>query len=134
MKKALLTTILAIILALVTIVPAFAVPAGEEEWTFAEARGGTIRATYFINTTTLFTSSFNCYNESDYYAWLQLRNNGILVYDVLVSPHSNWTLQYKVKFFRTPKNDPEDPDHIRYPAGYSFGLWTGLNPDERPTN
>lgn len=132
MKKVLLTSILAIILAVFFIIPVGAVPAGEEEWTFAEARGGTIRATYFINTTTLFTSSFNCYNESDYYAKLTVYYNGAPVWSQMVIPHSTWTLEYKVKFFRTPKNDPEDPDHIRYPNGYSFGMWTGSNPDQAP--
>jgi len=131
MKK-LIGILVALALVVLIATPVLAVPPGEEEWTFAEARGGIIRATYFINTTTLFTSSFNCYNESDFYAQLAVFYNGQVVWTQMVNPHSNWTAAYKVKFFRTPLNDPEDPDHIRYPAGYSWGMWTGPTPEQAP--
>lgn len=133
MKKLPLVLALAALLTATIVVPIQAAPPNEEEWTFGEARNGLIRATYFINTTTLKTSSFNFYNETtDVYAIPYVLQNGVEIWRHTVSPQSTYNQAFVVNFQRIPKNDPDDPDSIRYPAGYTFGMWTGANPNNYP--
>lgn len=133
MKKTIISLILALVMLALYASPALAVKPSIEEWTFAEARNGLIRATYFINTTTLKTSSFQVYNETqDIYAIPYVKYNGIEAWRTIVEPNSTWSMDYVVNFQRLPSTDPDDPDSIRYPDGYSFGMWTGSDPNNYP--
>ncbi len=133
MKRTLvILLVMYLLLFTLTPVPAFAAQE-EEEWPFAGARGGLIRATYLINTTTLKTSTFNFYNETDnIYAIPHIEYEGVEVWRAVIAPNTTVSYPYVVNFQRLPKNDPDDPSSIRYPKGYSFGMWTGDDPNAYP--
>ena len=133
MKRLILILITLLILTFVLAIPAQGAPPDEEEWQFGGARNGLIRATYYINTTNLFTNQFNFYNDTtDIYAIPYVMYNGEEVWRYVLAPQSEYHVDYKVKFRRLPATDPDDPDSIRYPEGYSFGMWTGSDPNNYP--
>ena len=133
MKKFILGLLIAVLVISSVAGVAQAAPPSEEEWTFCEARNGLIRGTYLINTTNLKTSEFWVYNETeDIYAIPYVLYNGEEVWRVIVEPNSVWSMKYTVNFRRLPATDPDDPDSIRYPQGYTFGMWTGKDPNSYP--
>jgi len=121
MKKIAVSLILTLIVTLSFFTPAKAAPPTYEEWVFAAFDNDLVVVTMTINTVNLKTDHFTCYNNSDYSVYLRVRYNGEIVWDYVVGPHTTQEFKYTVNFQRLPATDPDDPDSIRYPVGYSFG-------------
>lgn len=133
MKKLFAILVTALALVILTTSAVLAAPPVVETWEFGAARNGLIRATYDINTTNLKTVAFHFYNDTtDIYAIPYVLIDGEEVWRQVVPPQSTYDMDYVVNFKRLPATDPDDPNSIRYPAGYSFGMWTGDDPDAYP--
>jgi len=127
MKRIILGLVLALTILLVTVLPAFAAPPNLEEWDLYAFSG--MRMTMTINTVNLKTDHFTVYNNNQVeYCYLYVKYNDVIVWEVYVPPMTTQNFNYSVNFQRLPHTDPDNPDSIRYPEGYSFGASTRTNP------
>jgi len=127
MKRYLMVLLLVVAMVLGGTTSVFAAPPNEESWSAGSFANGAATFGYFINTTNLQVSAIWIQNDADKPVWFHLDMDGVTQWQINSAPHSGYTeLPVSgLKFYRTPLNDPEDPNHIRYPNGLSIGARYG---------
>ena len=121
MKK-ILGILIALAMVMIIASPVLAAPPVYEEWDLFAADNGAVRITMTINITNLKTDHFDVYNNASYPIYLYVTYNGTTVWDHTTLAMTTEELKYTVNFQRLPATDPDDPDSIRYPSGYSFHM------------
>lgn len=115
--------LLALVMLVVFSLNVYSAPPGEEDWALGSFNhGGLTTAGYTINTTNLQVSQFWINSQSDVGAYLYIKEDGIIIFDLHVEAYSGLTTKpiSNFKFHRLPATDPDDPNSIRYPNGVAI--------------
>lgn len=131
MKKLLVSLATLISMVAITITPLSAAPAEDMEWQIASFnKNGNASAYVYVNPNNLSISElkivngtttemaiFRVFDTSGSYPWP-------VIFEVSVLPGETYIFQVpgNLKYYRTPKNDPDDPDSVRMPKNISFSF------------